>query len=158
MVFKCQEDSFLREVNISIIHDVVKKLITFVYLQFSSIVVSCEKAQLKPKEGSKDAPIDGYNVIFEDTVLFPEGGGQVGAGVYILIEQSLFTMLIFLFLKPSDRGLVNGKPVLNVVRKGAEAIHFVQSDEPFAVGQTAEQRVDWAVRLDHMQQHSGEYN
>lgn len=67
-------------------------------------------------------------------------------------------MLIFLFLKPSDRGLVNGKPVLNVVRKGAEAIHFVQSDEPFAVGQTAEQRVDWAVRLDHMQQHSGEYN
>lgn len=57
--------------------------------------------------------------------------------------------------QPSDRGHINGKPVLNVVRNGAKAIHFVQTDEPFVVGEVADQKVDWDVRLDHMQQHSG---
>lgn len=34
----------------------------------------CEKAELKGN--SKDA-LQGFNVILEDTILFPEGGGQV---------------------------------------------------------------------------------
>lgn len=58
-------------------------------------------------------------------------------------------------IKPCDRGLINGKPVLNVTRVGAEAVHFVQSDEPFAIGDEAQQQVDWERRFDHMQQHSG---
>jgi len=49
MVFACQRDPFLKE--------------------FKTTVVSCEKAKLEDK--------DGYEVILEDTILFPEGGGQV---------------------------------------------------------------------------------
>lgn len=46
----CQRDSFARSL--------------------STVVVSCEKSQIKGEN-------DSYEVILEDTVLFPEGGGQV---------------------------------------------------------------------------------
>lgn len=104
MVFKCQEDSFLRE--------------------YSSKVVACEKV-----------PNGGFNVTFEDTVLFPEGGGQ-----------------------PSDYGWLNGREVKNVVRKGPAAIHFLGGEEvPFQIGEEVRQQVDWDRRFDHMQQHSGQH-
>ena len=50
MSFKCQKDSYLR--------------------QFTTKVVSCQQA--------KHGDIEGFEVILEDTILFPEGGGQVG--------------------------------------------------------------------------------
>ena len=50
MVFACQQDSFLRN--------------------FKTKVVSCKAGRLAGK--------DAYELILEDTVLFPEGGGQVG--------------------------------------------------------------------------------
>lgn len=50
MVFACQQDSFLRN--------------------FKTKVVSCKAGKLAGK--------DAYELILEDTVLFPEGGGQVG--------------------------------------------------------------------------------
>ena len=49
MVFACQQDSFLKN--------------------FKTKVVSCEAGKLAGK--------DAYELILEDTVLFPEGGGQV---------------------------------------------------------------------------------
>jgi misacylated tRNA(Ala) deacylase len=49
MVFACQKDSFLQE--------------------FKTTVVSCESTKVGDK--------DGFEVILEDTILFPEGGGQV---------------------------------------------------------------------------------
>lgn len=45
-------------------------------LQFQSKVVSCEEAHIKSSE-KPDEIIKGFNVILEDTILFPEGGGQV---------------------------------------------------------------------------------
>lgn len=57
--------------------------------------------------------------------------------------------------QPCDYGFLNEKPVLNVVRKGAIAIHYVQSDDVFNVGDVVQQKVDWDRRFDHMQQHSG---
>lgn len=44
-----------------------------------------------------------------------------------------------------------------VRREHADAIHFVHCAEPLACGATVELRVDWPVRLDHMQQHSGQH-
>lgn len=91
--------------------------------EFRSRVVSCEP------EGT------GYQVIFEDTVLFPEGGGQ-----------------------PTDHGWVDDLPVKSVIRKGPTAIHFVEgTSAPFQPGQEVRQRVDWERRFDHMQQHSGQH-
>ena len=49
MSFKCQRDCYLQH--------------------FRSAVLSCEPARLGEKEG--------YEVVLEDTILFPEGGGQV---------------------------------------------------------------------------------
>ncbi|XP_053681079.1 alanyl-tRNA editing protein Aarsd1-A isoform X1 [Anopheles nili] len=94
--------------------------------EFKTKVISCEKVD------------KGYNVIFEDTVLFPEGGGQ-----------------------PSDHGHVNDRVVKSIIRKGAEAIHFIEdeadSTPPFIAGQEVIQLVDWTRRFDHMQQHSGQH-
>lgn len=50
--------------------------------------------------------------------------------------------------------------VLNVIRKGPEAIHFLESagdDVPLKVGDEVVQLVDWERRHDHMQQHSGQH-
>lgn len=73
-------------------------------------------------------------MILKETILFPEGGGQ-----------------------PCDFGLINGRPVKNVVRKGSEAVHFIEGAEAFKIGQVAKQELDWSRRLDHMQQHSGQH-
>lgn len=104
MVFKCQEDSFLKE--------------------FTSKVIDI-----------KEASPGQFDVTCEDTILFPEGGGQ-----------------------PFDTGSINGQRVINVIRKGSEAIHRIESAElSFAVGDQCLQKVDWSRRLDHMQQHSGQH-
>ncbi|XP_055631068.1 alanyl-tRNA editing protein Aarsd1-B [Toxorhynchites rutilus septentrionalis] len=103
MVFKCQEDSFLKH--------------------YTAKVVSCTKAN------------NGFEIILKDTILFPEGGGQ-----------------------PSDHGWLNDHEVKNVVRKGAEAIHFVEVDQvPLQAGELVHQKLDWERRFDHMQQHSGQH-
>uniref|UniRef100_A0A0A1WVR7 Alanyl-tRNA editing protein Aarsd1-A n=1 Tax=Zeugodacus cucurbitae TaxID=28588 RepID=A0A0A1WVR7_ZEUCU len=116
MVFKCQEDSFLR--------------------QFTTKVLSCEAATLDwiPPGETNAKKLQGYNVICEDTILFPEGGGQ-----------------------PCDYGQLNGQPVRSVIRKGAEAIHFVETSTRFEEGDVIKQSLDWNRRLEHMQQHSGQH-
>ncbi|XP_053689358.1 alanyl-tRNA editing protein Aarsd1-A [Sabethes cyaneus] len=91
--------------------------------EFCSKCISCERVN------------NGYNVIFEDTVLFPEGGGQ-----------------------PSDHGWLNEHEVKVVFRKGSKAIHFLEGEKiPFQVGEQVTQKVNWNRRFDHMQQHSGQH-
>ncbi|EDW82737.1 uncharacterized protein Dwil_GK24978 [Drosophila willistoni] len=118
MVFKCQEDSFLK--------------------QFKSTIVSCENANLdwvtEDKGETTKRQLKGFNVVCEDTILFPEGGGQ-----------------------PCDYGSLGGHPVRNVVRNGTQAVHFVESPESFEEGTEVEQVLNWERRLDHMQQHSGQH-
>lgn len=77
MVFKCQQDSFLKEVFLLMrSHSCIRHLSSL--LQFASKVVLCEKAELKRKNAeNKDECLSGYNVVLDDTILFPEGGGQV---------------------------------------------------------------------------------
>ncbi len=70
-------------------------------------------------------------VILEDTVFYPEGGGQ-----------------------PCDLGTVNGIPVLDVQKRGGEIHHFLEAGVPEG---PASLRLDWARRFDHMQQHTGQH-
>ncbi|KAJ7396367.1 Alanyl-tRNA editing protein Aarsd1 [Pitangus sulphuratus] len=99
-------------------------------LDFATRVVSCRAAELRPEGGGE--PVRGFQVVLEDTILFPEGGGQ-----------------------PDDRGLIGDVPVLRVTRRGPEAVHFV----PAALEPGAEVllSLDWERRFDHMQQHSGQH-
>lgn len=43
----------------------------------------------------------------------------------------------------------------HVVRRGGDAIHFLK--EPLNVGDEVIQKINWNRRLDHMQQHSGDF-
>eukprot|EP00057_Strongylocentrotus_purpuratus_P032230 XP_787006.2 PREDICTED: alanyl-tRNA editing protein Aarsd1-B [Strongylocentrotus purpuratus] len=100
--------------------------------ELTTKVVSCTQAQVKLEVNGRKQNVKGFELILEDTVLFPEGGGQ-----------------------PDDRGTINNVEVLRITRKGADAIHFVTSSlEP---GSEVTQKVDWKRRFDHMQQHSGQH-
>ncbi|KAF2904635.1 hypothetical protein ILUMI_01541 [Ignelater luminosus] len=112
MVFMCQSDSFLKE--------------------YSSSVISCTESQFNALCEGKEATVNGYEVVLEDTILFPEGGGQ-----------------------PCDHGFLNESKVYQVKRQGDSAIHYV--DKPLAVGEKVKQTIDWDRRFDHMQQHSGQH-
>lgn len=112
MVFKCQSDSFLKE--------------------FTSKVVSCNEAKLVTVIDGKEQTVDGFEVILDDTILFPEGGGQ-----------------------PYDQGLINTSKVYQVKRVADKAVHFV--DKPLTEGEEVRQYVNWERRFDHMQQHSGQH-
>ena len=70
-------------------------------------------------------------VVLEDTVFYPEGGGQ-----------------------PCDLGTVNGRPVLDVQKRDGEIRHYTEGALP--VGPAA-LVLDWARRFDHMQQHTGQH-
>ncbi|KAH3662570.1 hypothetical protein OGAPHI_005822 [Ogataea philodendri] len=77
-----------------------------------------------------------YQVELEDTVLFPEGGGQPSDTGRILVgEQSL--------------------DVESVIRSGLKALHIV--DKPLELGTTVNLNVNWEKRFDHMQQHTGQH-
>uniref|UniRef100_A0A668A4M2 Alanyl-tRNA synthetase domain containing 1 n=1 Tax=Myripristis murdjan TaxID=586833 RepID=A0A668A4M2_9TELE len=112
MAFQCQRDCYMKE--------------------FVTSVVSCCPADLKQEVNGKKETLKGFNVKLQDTILFPEGGGQ-----------------------PDDHGLIGDVPVLRVTRQGAEAIHFVRSS--LEEGQEVQLKVDWERRFDHMQQHSGQH-
>ncbi|KAM3822923.1 alanyl-tRNA editing protein Aarsd1-like [Vipera latastei] len=111
MAFMCQRDSWVQ--------------------QLTTQVVSCCPAKLSTEISGKNI-LKGFHVILEDTILFPEGGGQ-----------------------PDDHGFINDIPVLRVTRQGPDALHFIQT--PLEPGTKVQLTLDWDRRFDHMQQHSGQH-
>ncbi|XP_071530738.1 alanyl-tRNA editing protein Aarsd1-B [Panulirus ornatus] len=99
---------------------------------YTTKVVACNPAKLDVVENSKKKKVDCYETTFEDTVMFPEGGGQ-----------------------PDDRGTVDGIPVLRIIRKGGDAVHYLE--KPLEVGSLVTQEIDWIRRHDHMQQHTAQH-
>ncbi|KAF9135394.1 hypothetical protein BGW39_003191 [Mortierella sp. 14UC] len=92
--------------------------------QFNTTVLSCSKKPNKQKL---------YEVQLQDTILFPEGGGQ-----------------------PCDYGTINESiEVKNVQRVGTSHVHHTTA--PVEEGIEARLEVDWKRRFDHMQQHSGQH-
>ena len=73
-----------------------------------------------------------FFVELDQTVIFPEGGGQL-----------------------SDRGKIGGVNVLHASEKDGRIWH--ECDAPLEVSAQVEVTLDWAVRLDRMQQHCGEH-
>ena len=75
---------------------------------------------------------NGFDVVLDQTVLFPEGGGQ-----------------------PSDTGTIGTATVLHVREENGEIYHRV--DRALPVGGEVSVTLDWARRFDFMQQHTGEH-
>ncbi len=73
-----------------------------------------------------------YLVELDQTVFFPEGGGQL-----------------------SDKGKINEVLVSHVSEKDGHIYH--ECDKPLEVGAEVKAVLDWRVRLDRMQQHLGEH-
>lgn len=88
--------------------------------QAESRVLSCIPAE------------SGFDVVLDETVFFPEGGGQ-----------------------PSDTGTLGGATVLHVREEGGEIFHRV--DRALVAGSLVSGEIDWARRFDLMQQHTGEH-
>ena len=73
-----------------------------------------------------------YEIVLDRTVIFPEGGGQ-----------------------PSDKGWINDALVTHAAEKDGQVFHYCNA--ALAVGSEVLVKLDWAERLDHMQQHCGEH-
>ncbi|SCU98571.1 LADA_0H13960g1_1 [Lachancea dasiensis] len=105
----CQKNSFLKK-------------------DFRTTVVQCEPTKKKSV----------YELILQDTILFPEGGGQ-----------------------PSDSGLIRSAGskdeivVSQVVRKGLNAVHLI--NEHVEPGTEVCLEINWQKRMDFMQQHTGQH-
>ncbi len=74
----------------------------------------------------------GWRAALDATAFYPEGGGQ-----------------------PCDTGALGGVTVTDVQLRGGVVWHTLEA--PLPVGGTAEGVLDWARRLDHMEQHTGEH-
>src|SRR3954469_3077009 len=81
---------------------------------------------------SSDANGDRFHVVLDRTAFYPTSGGQ-----------------------PFDTGTLGGARVLDVEDDNGTIRHVV--DAPLPAGQSVHGRVDWARRLDHMQQHTGQH-
>ncbi|MCX7895043.1 MAG: alanyl-tRNA editing protein [Thermoanaerobaculum sp.] len=73
----------------------------------------------------------GFWVELEDTLFFPEGGGQ-----------------------PADRGTVEGIPVVDVQKAGSAIRHWLAAAPPHG---HVRLQLDWQRRYDHMQQHTAQH-
>ena len=96
-------------------------------LYYDPKCTSCEATVLASR-----AMEDGYDILLDATVIYPEGGGQ-----------------------PCDLGRLGSEPVLDVQERSGVIYHTCAHSLP--VGAPVEGEVDWARRFDHMQQHSGEH-
>lgn len=87
-------------------------------------VLACEEAKIDDKEV--------YQIVLDQTIFFPEGGGQ-----------------------SPDKGTIDGKEVLDVQIKDDIITHTLS--ESVTVGSEVEMNLNWNHRFSNMQQHSGEH-
>lgn len=121
----CQKDSFLKSLKTTVLSCEPHK----------GHVTSKDK-QNKTKK-SKDEKLETrYAVELQDTVIFPEGGGQ-----------------------PSDVGYIESSEekveVVEAIRDKLTALHLTH--KPLSPGTEVNLSIDWARRFDHMQQHTGQH-
>jgi len=94
--------------------------------------VNCHLSRFSARVLSCEETAKGYEVILDETAFYPEGGGQA-----------------------ADTGKLGGVRVKDVRERGEAIVHFC--DGPVTVGDTVEGVIDYDLRFDRMQQHTGEH-
>lgn len=123
---KCQRNSFLKEFSTVVVHCAED-------VPTEPTAKASKKSKSKPAESSKKK----YAIELQDTILFPEGGGQPSDQGFIIVESG-------------QRHFVE-----HVRRDKLSAVHLV--DEPMEPGTSVKLELDWKRRMDHMQQHTGQH-
>lgn len=95
--------------------------------KFTATVLSCEELP-----STKESKEPRYDIILDQTLFFPEEGGQ-----------------------NADTGTMNGCPVLDVQIKDAIIHHTLVT--PLLPDTKVDGCIDWNMRYSNMQQHSGEH-
>lgn len=93
----------------------------------NAYLTTCTATVLECRSGKK-----GYEIVLNQTVFYPEGGGQ-----------------------PGDIGYLNTIPVKDTHEKDGLILHY--TDEAIEVGTQVTATINWDYRFDLMQQHSGEH-
>lgn len=147
MVFKCQEDSFLKEVCC---------IVCIQHFFMHCIVCSLLRKQCHARMAVWNWQLMGKRQKLMDTKL----NWRIQFCFLKVVDRQIdlycnicFVLMENIFQKPCDYGYLNETKVLQVRRQGGDAIHFVTS--PLPVGEDVKQTVEWNRRFDHMQQHSG---
>jgi alanyl-tRNA synthetase len=73
-----------------------------------------------------------FEVVLDQTLFFPESGGQ-----------------------PSDIGVIDSAQVKDVKESDGKIVHILE--KPIEEGRLIHGRIDWHLRFDHMQQHTGQH-
>lgn len=75
------------------------------------------------------------SAILDQTICYPEGGGQ-----------------------PGDRGTLNSIPIVDTIQdESGQILHILGQEHDFTPGDTVTIRIDWAHRYDYMQQHTAQH-
>lgn len=103
-------------------------------IEFDATVISCEETYVENEMGDAGdgASKTVYQVIVDQTLFFPEEGGQ-----------------------SPDKGVLGGANVLDVQIKNDIITHTL--DKPLEEGVSVHGELDWKHRFSNMQQHSGEH-
>lgn len=78
--------------------------------------------------------IDGNKVYFDQSIFYPEGGGQ-----------------------PGDRGTFNGYRILDTEKDGDDVAHIFESTEGLREGESGILSLDWEHRYAFMKRHSAQH-
>ncbi len=98
-------------------------------IEFEATVVSCEEIKWAENNGEKRVA---YKVILDQTLFFPEEGGQT-----------------------PDKGKLGNADVLDVQINADVILHIISA--PLQEGETVAGQIDWQHRFFNMQQHSAEH-
>ncbi|KAG7660720.1 uncharacterized protein J8A68_005837 [[Candida] subhashii] len=124
----CQKNSFLKTLTTTVVSS----------FEFVPPPTSRDKQNKNNKKSpSPETKVLQYGVELEDTILFPEGGGQP-------FDKGTITL-------PDNREI----QVKSVLRDKIKAIHI--TEELIEPGTTVTLTLDWKRRMDIMQQHTGQH-
>ena len=136
--------------------------ITQVLYEDNSYAKECESEVLECKEcayfkGEKEERA--YALVLDKTVFFPEGGGQPADEGWLSIQQktnaSADAPRAGAEISRAISGSEERLQVLDVQKENGVILHYVSY--PIPVGSKIKAELDWNLRYERMQNHSGEH-
>ena len=117
--------------------------ITAVLYEENAYAKECEAQVLECRESvSEDGKTPLYGIVLSATVFFPEGGGQPADEGWLI--------------NLSEENSTHAKiKVLDVQKEDGVILHYV--NQPLAAGSNVKAVLDWDLRYERMQNHSGEH-